>query len=240
MRSVRTAYSRRQAEVYDKKRFTDISGKAIHKMELSILKFFLKSISIKKNILEVGCGTGRLLIELSKLGYQVDGVDASKDMLKQLLKKARLNNKNIKIKRLESANLKLSKKYNFVFAIRLLNQTKSKSYALKSIKEMIRVTKPGGHILIEFVNINRPRIGRNSTKTTRLSHKIIAEANLLKNWGCDVIEEKGLFFLGMGTIISIPTFLLNIVIKVDNFLSSIFPRYCARGYVLLKKNHEIS
>ena len=142
MKLKKTAYTFEQAKVYDVTRFMSPSGRAIHNMELSLLKYFLKFTSTKKNILEVGCGTGRLLIELFKLGYLVEGADASKNMLKKLLEKARLLKIIINYKHLESANLKIKKKYNFVYAIRLLNQTESKTYALKSIKEKIRITKP--------------------------------------------------------------------------------------------------
>ena len=101
---------------------------------------------------------------------------------------------------------------------------------------MIRVTKPGGYVLAEFVNINRPKIGRNATKTIRLSHKIIVETNYKESWGCSIVKEKGLFFFGMGTIMATPTVFINIMIKVDKFFSSLFPKFCSRGYILLKRN----
>ena len=76
-----TAYSDNQANEYDSTRFSTPSGKMIHSMELKILRYFLKLNFIKGRILEVGCGTGRLLIELTKRNYTVDGVDASTGML---------------------------------------------------------------------------------------------------------------------------------------------------------------
>jgi ubiquinone/menaquinone biosynthesis C-methylase UbiE len=238
MRSIKTAYTYKQAKIYDDIRFKDNAGKTIHSMELSLLKFFLGFASSKKNILEIGCGTGRILIELFKLGYQVDGIDASKNMLKKLLEKARLLNITVNLKQFESANLKIKKKYDFVYAIRLLNQTESKNYALKTIKEMIRVTKPGGYILAEFVNINRPRIGRNSTKTTRLSHKMISKSISSENWKCKIISNKGLFFFGMGTIIATPSLFLNLIVKLDTLFSKLLPKYCSRGYIFLKKDEK--
>ena len=68
MKLKKTAYTLNQAKSYDSKRFDNIAGKIIHKMELSMLNFFLEFASTKKDILEVGCGTGRLLIELHKSG----------------------------------------------------------------------------------------------------------------------------------------------------------------------------
>ena len=50
--------------------------------EISLLKYFLDFTSIKKNILEVGMRYSKnsLVIELYKQGFEVEGVDASKDM----------------------------------------------------------------------------------------------------------------------------------------------------------------
>ena len=232
-----TAYSVNQANEYDSKRFSSPSGKMIHNMELKILRYFLKLTSKKGRILEVGCGTGRILIELTKENYIVDGVDASTGMLSKLQQKF----KNIKSLSnfyvSESAKLPFKdSNYNFVYSIRLLNQTESIEYALNTIKEMVRVVEPGGYVLAEFVNNNRPRIGRNATKTVRLSHNLINNFFLKQNVNCSVVQNKGVFFFGMGSILLIPTFFLNFFGKIDEMFSSLFPKYCSRGYVLIKKD----
>ncbi len=232
----KTAYTHDQAKEYDLKRFVSPSGKVIHSMELSLLKYFLNFASVRKNILEVGCGTGRLLTNLIKSGYIVDGADASPNMLKKLQEKIKSISIVPSLYESESANMPFDdNKYNFVYAIRLLNQTESKDYALRTIKEMVRITKPNGYVLVEFVNIKRPRIGRNSTKTTRLSHDIIKGVILSEDWNCTIVKNKGLFFFGMGAIEKTPSFLLGIFSGLDKMLSGLFPRYCSRGYILLKK-----
>ena len=48
---------------------------------------FVKATTKNSRILDVGAGTGRMSIPLSKLGYQVTAVDASKEMLKVLNEK---------------------------------------------------------------------------------------------------------------------------------------------------------
>jgi len=231
-----TAYSDNQANEYDSKRFSTPSGKMIHSMELRILQYFLKLTSSKDRILEVGCGTGRLLIELTKKDYTVDGVDASPEMLSKLQQKFERTKLSSNFYVSESAKLPFKDNdYNFVYSIRLLNQTESIEYALKTIKEMVRVVKPGGYVLAEFVNSNRPRIGRNATKTVRLSHNLINDFFFKKNYNPSVVKNKGVFFFGMGTIDIIPVFLLKIFSKIDGIFSFLFPKYCSRGYVLIKK-----
>jgi len=78
---------------------------------LGEVDFIEKEINYDKNckILDVGCGTGRHAIELTKRGYEVTGVDLSENMLG----KARKNASNFQI--LESAARSLNKKGKLIF-----------------------------------------------------------------------------------------------------------------------------
>jgi len=78
-----TAYDKKNAADYDNYRFTDQSGKAIHRMEMSVLHQALTLFTSGSQVLEVGCGTGRLMREVFDKGYKVDGVDASGPMLEE-------------------------------------------------------------------------------------------------------------------------------------------------------------
>jgi len=53
--------------------------------------FIEKEINFDKSlkILDVGCGTGRHAIELTKRGYQVTGIDLSESQLKRAKEKAK-------------------------------------------------------------------------------------------------------------------------------------------------------
>jgi SAM-dependent methyltransferase len=79
-------------------------------------------------ILDLCCGSGRLLIPMAKKGFDVTGVDLSKDMLSQLdmllnSRYRRIKN-NVSLFQQDMANLKLPKTYNFIMlgatSIRLL------------------------------------------------------------------------------------------------------------------------
>lgn len=229
-----TAYDKSKATEYDDYRFTDIAGKAIHDAESRILLDTIKTIPSSGSVLEVGCGTGRLMVEVSKLGYHIDGADASGPMLAEAGAKFVDAELSPEFYLCEAANLSCKEdRYDFCYSIRLLNQTESDEYALAVVRDMIRVTKPGGKCLVEFVNTNRPRWGMNKRPTTRLSPRAVlqtAEAN-----GTRLVEWNGAFFISMQAYKKVPKWALKAASKVDNFLSELFPRLCSRVYLTVEK-----
>lgn len=60
-----------------------------------LIDFFSK-YSYRGKILDLGCGQGRDVIELAKLGYDLTGIDISQVGIDQMLKKAESLNLNIK------------------------------------------------------------------------------------------------------------------------------------------------
>jgi len=69
---------------------------------------FEKSLSI----LDIGCGTGRHSIELTKRGYQVTGVDLSDSMLQKAKEKAAALNLTINFQKQDARNLPFSNQYD--------------------------------------------------------------------------------------------------------------------------------
>ena len=69
--------------------------------------FIEKEINFDKSlkILDVGCGTGRHSIELSKRGYQVTGIDLSESQLKRAKEKAEADNLIIDFQCQDARNL---------------------------------------------------------------------------------------------------------------------------------------
>ena len=69
--------------------------------------FMEKEIQYDKSlkILDVGCGTGRHTVELSKRGYKVTGIDLSESQLKMAKEKAKANNLTIDFQCQDARNL---------------------------------------------------------------------------------------------------------------------------------------
>ena len=63
-------------------------------------------------ILDVGCGTGRHSIELTKRGYHVTGIDLSESQLKRAKEKAKANNLFIDFQRHDARNLPFTNEFD--------------------------------------------------------------------------------------------------------------------------------
>ena len=232
---VKTAYGKEAANSYNVRRFTTRAGKKIHETELQILKAAMDFVPIGSRVLEVGCGTGRLLLSMCEVGYMVDGTDTSAYMLAQCRKKIKCRFPETKLILAEAARLKhLDNSYDLVYCIRLLNQTESSEYALDAIADMIRVAKHSGYILVEFVNYYRPRLGKKRGVYLKPREVInrANECNATKVW------YRGAFFLGMTTYHVLPGFLTDLVNFIDRSLSWLFPRLCSRCYILFRRKRS--
>jgi ubiquinone/menaquinone biosynthesis C-methylase UbiE len=227
-------YNKEKAESYDTERFVSNSGQKIHDTEFRILNTALTYIPVGSKILEVGCGTGRFLLETSMLGYSVDGIDASPYMLKQCKIKIKTLSPKPKLILGEAAKLPCpDNSYDFVYCIRLLNQTESVEYALNVVTDMIRVAKYNGYILIEFVNHYRPRLGSYNTRGIHLRPaEVIERAN---QHGAIQIWCHGAFFLSMTSFHVTPDSLLHFISTIDRGFSWLLPRLCSRCYILFRK-----
>lgn len=239
MENIKTSYCGPEAKLYDSKRFTSPSGRRLHKAEVDLVFWMLQRVPVEKKILEVGCGTGRIIIEVADAGYHADGADASADMLDILRDKLRTrksgrNSESVGLMTCEAAQLPIpDNTYDAVYSVRLLNQTDSPEYALSVVDEMVRVTKPSGYILVEFVNFFRPRWAAANRKTVRLRPSEVIKRGT--DTGTRVVGVRGAFFLSMQAYTLCPPILLPLLDNLDRFLSRCFPRLSARTYVLFQK-----
>lgn len=92
-------------------------------------------------LLDAGCGTGHHLAELRKRGYDVAGVDASKEMLRH----ARENNPDSDILEADVEEIPFpDASFDIILSIEVLRHLPSSA---KTISEMARLLKPGGYAL---------------------------------------------------------------------------------------------
>lgn len=63
-------------------------------------------------ILDVGCGTGRHSIEMTRRGYNIQGIDLSESMLRRAKQKAEANSLNIRFTRCDARNLSFNQEFD--------------------------------------------------------------------------------------------------------------------------------
>ena len=104
--------------------------------------------------LEIGCGSGRLLVPLATEGLLVDGIEPGPELAslcRERLTKLR-SRSQVHLQRLQS--LALPRKYSTVYASKGVFQLiTSTAEVLDSIANIRRVLAPGGTLAVSFVNL---------------------------------------------------------------------------------------
>jgi ubiquinone/menaquinone biosynthesis C-methylase UbiE len=136
-------------------------GKGYHafldKMELGISRQYVEG----KDVLEAGCGTGLILQGLDKMARRAVGVDISAGMLE----KARA--RGLEVVKGSLTNLPFpDNSFDTTVSFKVLAHIPELELALR---EMARVTKPGGHMILEFYNKNSLRY---LVKLLKPAHKV--------------------------------------------------------------------
>ena len=109
-------------------------------------------------ILDVGTGTGKQAFAFAKLGYDVVGVDLSDAMLKVASKKNRY--KNATFSMADAANLPFADAGFDVSCTSFVIHTMPSTIRERVLKEMVRVTRPGGMVLIVDFGLPQNRLHR--------------------------------------------------------------------------------
>jgi SAM-dependent methyltransferase len=139
--------------VYDYPRYYEVGFNWDPGVELDFLEncFRLYGRSPTRNVLELGCGTGRLLIELARKGYRVVGVDRSHPMVEYLSAKARHLEITIQLVEGDMENFTIPEKVDAAFcAINTFRYLLTERAALNHLRCVGRALMPGGTYVIDF------------------------------------------------------------------------------------------
>jgi 2-polyprenyl-3-methyl-5-hydroxy-6-metoxy-1,4-benzoquinol methylase len=105
-------------------------------------------------ILDVGCGTGRHAIELSKRGYHVTGVDLSESQLRRAREKAMAAGLSIDFQRLDARSLPFDAEFDVAIMICeggfSLMETDEMNYAI--LKNVTKALKPKAKFIFTTMN----------------------------------------------------------------------------------------
>ncbi|MGQ9706197.1 MAG: class I SAM-dependent methyltransferase [bacterium] len=117
-------------------------------------------------ILELGCGTGRILIPIAEAGYKVLGLDISKKMLNILMGKIDTLNDKVKeritIRRADFRDFKIEEKFSMAFfAYSTLYSATTQEEQITTIRCINSHLKKGGVFITASFNPDIKRISEN-------------------------------------------------------------------------------
>lgn len=224
-------YGGEYAFSYDDQRFSTRQGLLFDALEQEQVARAAASLPAGATVLEVGCGTARFSRKLAEKQFSIVATDTSADMLKVAEEKCR-GFGNVAFQQADGRDLRFGDDaFDFVFAVRVLNQTGSNVYALETAREMLRVAKPGGVVLVEFPNRNRPF--RRIKDQIRFSYEEMAEF-AAKN-GANIVWGSGVVMLSQSIMDRIPAFLLPVYGLCERAACRLFWRHASRIHVLMRK-----
>jgi ubiquinone/menaquinone biosynthesis C-methylase UbiE len=137
-----------QAAAYDRWYATPL-GHLVDRVEKEALFALLPELRGRR-VLEVGCGTGNISLELARRGAHVTGVDLSFPMLALARRKARGEGLALGFIRAAAGSLPLGDAgFDGVMSILALDFIPDRAGALQ---EMVRVLRPGGFLAVALLN----------------------------------------------------------------------------------------
>ncbi len=127
------------SEVYDRGR-----DRGYHAMIDEIEAGAVVELAEGRDVLEVGCGTGLVLERVARVARRAEGLDLSPGML------ARARARGLSVREGDATQLPFDDaSFDVVYAFKVLAHVPDVD---RAIAEMVRVTRPGGHVLVEIYN----------------------------------------------------------------------------------------
>ncbi len=136
--------------------FYDIVAMPLSRLRRRVVDF--SGAEKGSRILDVATGTGKQAFAFAEKGYDVTGIDLSEAMLKVANNKNRYKNVNFQVA--DATNLPFEDNSFDVSCISFALHDMPLTIREKVLKEMVRVTKPEGMIVVVDYALPRNRLGR--------------------------------------------------------------------------------
>lgn len=179
------------SEVYEKERHYGYH-RWLDEQSVNLVEHFASG----SETLEVGCGTGLILREISNRARNAVGLDISHGMLGTCI------NRKLNVVEASATDIPFaSNRFDLVYSFKVLAHVEAIDTALE---EMARVTRPGGHLVLEFYNrsslrylVRRLRPAGNVGKDTNESHVFtrfdtISELKSILPESLELVDTSGL------------------------------------------------
>ncbi len=102
-------------------------------------------------VLEVGCGTGRILLPIARAGIPITGIDGSKQMLERC--RAKLQGERVELVQLDMRDFDLGAKFDLIIApFRVIQHLATLDDQLRFLEIVARHLAPGGRLVFDVFN----------------------------------------------------------------------------------------
>ena len=116
-----------------------------------------------KNILDIGCGTGRHSIELAKRGYNVTGIDLSNSMINQALCKKEKENVDVDFKVKDALALNYNQEFDLTLILceGAFSLMENDEKDIKILENAYQALKSNGKLILTVLNAYKQIIEEN-------------------------------------------------------------------------------
>jgi SAM-dependent methyltransferase len=140
--------------------FDEVADEYDESLPAHVVEHYLRKRSdfIRRHVppgptLDVGCGTGVLATRLADLGYQITGLDPSRRMLEHLVR----SRADIPTVVGDGTSLPFPDgTFALTYCVAVMHHVAEREAVRKTLMEMARVTRSGGHILVWDHNPTNP------------------------------------------------------------------------------------
>jgi len=102
-------------------------------------------------VLEVGCGTGRILLPIARAGIPITGIDGSKQMLERC--RAKLQGERVELVQHDMRDFDLGAKFDLIIApFRVIQHLATLDDQLRFLEIVARHLAPGGRLVFDVFN----------------------------------------------------------------------------------------
>ncbi|MEM9587056.1 MAG: class I SAM-dependent methyltransferase [Planctomycetota bacterium] len=104
-----------------------------------------------KSLLEPGCGTGRLVVAMSQLGYNVTGLDLSEPMLGYLRKQLRRKSLEAGVVQGDMTDMRLGRQFDAAFCtFNTFRHLMTEQASVRHLRDVAEHVRPGGLYILGF------------------------------------------------------------------------------------------
>lgn len=115
--------------------------------------YFKEAKKAKGKVLEIGCGTGRVMLPLLEKGIDIEGLDISSTMIKILKEKAKAKNLSPTVYVKDMKNFNLNKKYSLILIpLRTFMHLSNDIERMRVLKNCYKHLSKNGKLIIHLYN----------------------------------------------------------------------------------------